>query len=74
MYIYYIDKMVYKTEEEYKAWYDGHYKKVKENSIVCEICGKLFNTYTKYNHYKSKHHKNMEEINKLKSIISLIQN
>lgn len=66
--------MVFKTEEEYKIWYNESYKKAKENSTLCEICGKKYNMFTKYNHMKSKHHKNMDEIKSLKNQISLIKN
>ena len=64
--------MGFKTKDEYKLWYNTHYKKARENMIEC-ICGKKYTSYTSSNHFKSKHHKQMQEIIDLKKEIEILK-
>lgn len=58
--------MGFKNKEDYNIWYKNKYLDAQENKTICEICGRKYNIFTKFNHNKSKHHLMSVEIFKLK--------
>jgi len=63
---------MFNTEEEKKQYNIEKYKKAKDKPIICSVCNKSYNMFTKSHHMKSKHHLITEKISKLENQINNI--
>jgi hypothetical protein len=52
----------------------AYVERQKDIKFKCEICGKMYGTFTKYNHLKSKFHLNTEAILKNHGLIKEKEN
>ena len=58
-----------------KEYYQKHKDTINKNKI-CGVCGKTYNTSTRWRHFKSNKHKILElekKVEELKKVISLLQ-
>jgi hypothetical protein len=54
-------------KEYKKAYYQKNKERINKKK-VCEICGSLYNTSTKWRHFKSKKHRLIEMEKKIKEL------
>ena len=63
------DKPKLKYYESNRKAMTAYVERQKDIIYKCDICGKMYGTFTKYNHLKSKFHLNTEEILKNRGLI-----